>query len=390
MTIVRFPVVDPSWDLYPESSLIWARRQGPIGGFQFKRCRKPITVATVALACLVAAPAASAMTNDSPPTVSGSATWGSALTSTTGSWSPLIPGSTIAYERQWLRCEDATIISCSAIPGATSVHYTLVHSDVGKRIRVEVTASAGALDSASAVSDPTAVIVENPPDNHGPPTFSGDAEQGSLLVRASYGTWSSPTPTAYTLQWLRCNSAGGACAAIAGATDDNYGIAAADVGHRIRLRVRASGPYGTSEAVSGASAVVVKPTNTPPPGVTPKKRRRAKRLSPFPRIVVAGALSPAGAFFRRVIVKGPRNVTVRVRCRGRGCPYRHRSYRMRRRKLRLRSLERNFRSGAVIELRVVKRGRVGKYTRIRIRRSHVPNRVDRCLNPGSSRPRKCR
>ena len=327
------------------------------------------------------------MTNDSPPTISGSATWGSTLTSTTGSWSPLIPGSPVDYQRQWFRCPDATTpLTCSEIPGATGVQYTLVKADVGERIRVEVVASAGALDSASEFSDPTAPVTENPPNNSVAPSFSGEAEQGKTLTRTSYGSWGNPAPTGYSRQWLRCNAAGGACAAIAGATGDGYALVATDVGKTIRLLVRATGPYGSAQAASAPSALVVKPS-APTPS-TPK-RRRARRLKPFPRILVQGSLSPRGALFRQVVVKGPRNVTVRVRCRGRGCPYRSRSYRMRHRKLRLRSLERNFSSGAVIEVRVVRRGRVGKYTRIRIRRGRVPARLDRCLNPGSSRPRRC-
>jgi hypothetical protein len=318
-----------------------------------------------------------------PPTVAGAARWGATLSSTPGGWTALVFPVT-GYQRQWQRC---TTSSCVDIAGATGATYTLTGADVGRRVRIRVYAvnDAGPSDQP-AYSNQTAVVVEDPPNNGGPPTFSGEAREGEALTRASYGSWSSPTPTGYALQWLRCDTTGGACSAIAAATTDGYQLTAADVGKRIRLRVSATGPYGDAQALSGSSAVVEKKGSSAP-GSTGK--RRARRLSPFPRILVQGALSPRGALFHQVVVKGPRNVTVRVRCRGHGCPYRSRSYRMRRRKLRLRSLERNFSSGAVIELRVVKRGRVGKYTRIRIRRGHVPSRVDRCLNPGSSRPRRC-
>jgi hypothetical protein len=323
-------------------------------------------------------------TNDSPPTVTGPARWGATLGSTTGSWSSGPP--ITSYARQWLRCTTTALASCAFIPGATGTSYGPVGADVGNRIRIRVDAS-NTLGTNTAYSAPTAVVTDDPPDNSTKPSFSGNAREGDVLSRTSYGSWRSPSPTGYSLQWFRCDTGGAACAAVAGAIGDRYDLTGADVGRTIRLRVRATGPYGSADSLSDPSPVVVKRTLPPP---EPSKPPRPRRLSPFPRIVVAGSLSPVGAVFRQVVVKGPRNVSVQVRCRGGGCPYRRHTYRMRRRKLRIRSLERRFRSGTVIELRVVKRGRVGKYTRIRIRRGRVPARLDRCLNPGSSRPRKCR
>jgi hypothetical protein len=47
------------------------------------------------------------------------------------------------------------------------------------------------------------------------------------------------------------------------------------------------------------------------------------------------------------------------------------------------------RPGAYIQIYVTKRGAIGKYTRVRIRRGRPPSRVDRCLLPGSTRPARC-
>jgi hypothetical protein len=293
-----------------------------------------------------------------------------------GDWQTLT--SIHGYSYRWCRVSG---LSCTTL--ASGPTYTIPAPVIGARIKLVVTATDD-VGSTDAESDPTAPVAANPPNATAPPTMSGTAREGERLTRSSYGSWTDPSPSSYSVQWLRCNSAGAACVAIAGASDDGYGVAAADVGHRIRLRVIATGPYGSGSALSAATSAIGK---RPAARAKPKK---PKRLSPFPRIVVAGSLSSAGAIFRRVTVKGPRNVTVRVRCRGHGCPYRSRSYRMRTRKLRVRSLERRFSSGVMIEVRVVKKGRVGKYTRIRIRRGRIPSRVDRCLNPGSSRPRKCK
>jgi hypothetical protein len=340
-------------------------------------------VATASLACLAAAPAALALGEPTanpadPPTISGSARWGATLTAYHGSWDAVLVDPVQSYSYQWERCTPG----CAPIAGATQSTYRLVGADVGSRIQVLVQAHNNAGPSEAEASNQLGPVVEDPPNRGSLPSFSGTAEEGRVLTRTSYGGWSSPRPTDYSAEWLRCNTAGGACVEIPAATGDEYELDPSDVGSRIRLRVRADGPYGDAEALSAPSAVVARKPAAP--------RRKPRRLKPFPRIVVAGALSPGGASFRRVLVRGPRNVKVQVRCRGRGCPFRKRTYRMRHRRLRLRSLERNFRSGAVIELRVVKKGRVGKYTRIRVRQGHVPNRVDRCLNPGSSRPRRCR
>ena len=62
---------------------------------------------------------------------------------------------------------------------------------------------------------------------------------------------------------------------------------------------------------------------------------------------------------------------------------------MRRRRLRIRALERAYRAGASISFRITRRGYVGKYTRVRIRAGRVPARMDRCLVPGKRRPRRC-
>jgi hypothetical protein len=47
--------------------------------------------------------------------------------------------------------------------------------------------------------------------------------------------------------------------------------------------------------------------------------------------------------------------------------------------------------GARIELRITKRGRIGRFYRWTAGRKAVGDPVTRCLNPGSQRPRKtCR
>jgi len=100
-----------------------------------------------------AAAAQYAPENTSPPTISGNAVDGETLTATTGSWSGTTP---INYSFQWQRC-DASGLNCSNIAGASSQSYKLVAADVGRTIRVLVTAQ-NASGSNSAPSAPTAAV----------------------------------------------------------------------------------------------------------------------------------------------------------------------------------------------------------------------------------------
>jgi hypothetical protein len=91
----------------------------------------------------------------SPPTVSGNAVQGQQLTASTGSWEGTQP---INYSYAWQTCNSG-VTSCSGT-GKSGNTYTLGASDVGKRLRVKVTAKNSA-GSASGLSDTTAVVTSS-------------------------------------------------------------------------------------------------------------------------------------------------------------------------------------------------------------------------------------
>lgn len=70
----------------------------------------------------------------SAPTISGTATQGSTLTTTAGRWTGY-PAPSFTYK--WMRCNSSGEL-CSAISGATATSYTLAAADVGATLRTYV------------------------------------------------------------------------------------------------------------------------------------------------------------------------------------------------------------------------------------------------------------
>ncbi|HKP20907.1 MAG TPA: hypothetical protein VJT68_05290 [Thermoleophilaceae bacterium] len=112
-------------------------------------------------------------------------------------------------------------------------------------------------------------------------------------------------------------------------------------------------------------------------------------MSPFPVVTIDGRLTRKGARITVFTVRGPVCATVKVSCRGRGCPSRKYSAYIGHKRLRLRRFERAYRAGAVITIRVSKGTSIGKFTQFRIRRHAAPSRKDQCLRPGSSKGSRC-
>ena len=100
---------------------------------------------------------------------------------------------------------------------------------------------------------------ESPPEglpvNTAPPHVFGTARRGHTLV-LTHGTWTHE-PFEYSDRWLRCNSSGGACEAIAGATGTSYLLTKNDVGDTIRAQETASDSGGEGlPAQSAATATI--------------------------------------------------------------------------------------------------------------------------------------
>jgi hypothetical protein len=231
-----------------------------------------VLVLALVAAAWVASPAAATSSrlnhirpkNRFRPRIVGKPRVGVALRATRGIWT----SRPVVYKYRWHRCP-AGRAKCRWIAGATRSRYTPSRRDIGATLRVTVTAR-NAAGSGRATSRRTRVVRASrtrrvvqpiPPAVTSYPTVSGKAQDGQTLT-ATTGSWTGTTPIAYAYQWLRCDSGGGNCNPIAGATATSYTLTSTDVGRTLELTVTASNTAGTAAATSAPTAVVV-----PPPGL---------------------------------------------------------------------------------------------------------------------------
>jgi len=241
--------------------------------------------------------------------------------------------------------------------------------------------------------------------NVSPPKVVGSTSVGQILTGIP-GVWTSEAPLELGYQWRRCEIAG-PCTDVPGASTPVYFVGPGDVGMRIGFRVIASSGGATevrdsepSEVVPGerqrerAAAGPRDATAAPPqPTAAPAPRRavRARLMYPFPVVRITGWFTARWTRFRRVTVRAPVGARIAIRCTGRGCPFRHRRRTVSRRGLvRIAGLERRFRPGVRLLVLVTEPGRIGKYTRIFVRRGRAPARRDACVMPGGAAPVACR
>lgn len=206
-------------------------------------------------------PAASAA-----PAVSGTTRFGSTLSATTGTW---IATPAAEYSYRWIRCT-STGRAASAIPGgcvtidvdATNATYVPVEDDIGKYLRIRVTASNSA-GSTLSFSSTTQIIKGLVPASTGAPTVSGTAQVGQVLSATS-GTWSgTPSPAgSYRYAWFACTVSGAAsssprnCSAIRNATGSTFTVTRVQLGKLLRVRVTASNSAGSAQFYSATTGAI--------------------------------------------------------------------------------------------------------------------------------------
>jgi hypothetical protein len=225
------------------------------------------SVLTLALGVLVLPSAQGLAAPASPPrataepVISGRAEQGRTLSASRGSWTGT---GSISFAFRWVRCPQdggrADGSNCVFVQGATSSSYRLAAADVGFRMRVRVTGTNGE-GSQTVASNPTGIVVGVPVNTSIPLVTCTPLVDSVLAVQP--GSWSGRQPISFSYGWLRCNTAGGECAAIAGATGRSYRLTSSDVNHKLRCNVTARNAAGSTTVLSSESGVVGVPL---PPG----------------------------------------------------------------------------------------------------------------------------
>jgi hypothetical protein len=121
-------------------------------------------------------------------------------------------------------------------------------------------------------------------------------------------------------------------------------------------------------------------------------------MQPFPIVRIAGIVTSSGVNLSLLTAQAPVGARVKVTCRGRGCPTASESrvasssakkHRPSMVLIAFRRFQRSLGAGAVLEVRISKPGRIGKYTRFSIRRGKLPVRLDSCIGPAGIKPIAC-
>lgn len=183
-----------------------------------------------------------APTSTVAPAVTGTATTGSTLTTTNGTWT----GSPTGYTYQWKR-------NNTNIASATASTYVLQVADEGQSIKCTVTATNASGSTSADSNTVTPSAAATAPANTVLPSITSSPTVGTT-VTATTGTWTGTPTITYAYQW-KLNGTN-----ISGATASTYVIQSGDVGQSLTVTVTATNSAGsasaTSAAVTPSSAVV--------------------------------------------------------------------------------------------------------------------------------------
>lgn len=223
--------------------------------------------------------------NTVSPAISGTARVGSKLTAKVGAWST--DGLTYSY---------AWYADGKAITGATSSSFTLTSSQLGKTIKVKVTARKADWVTASATTKSTGKVVAGTIKNTSKATISGTTRVGSTLT-AKVGTW-SPSSLTYTYQWLANGKT------IKGATKSTYTIPAGSVGKKFSVTVKAAKSGYTSKSVTSAQTkATIRSTATASGKLSTTSIKRSSSAKIAVTVKAPGVSKPTGTVYVKVGTK---------------------------------------------------------------------------------------
>jgi hypothetical protein len=358
--------------------------------------------------------------NISAPTIGGSTVVGQTLTETNGIWA----WNPTAFNHQWLRCDGAGN-GCAPIGGATGGTYTLTSADSGSTIRVqEVASNPFGGDSKPAVSAPTAVVTTPPVTS----VSSGTSTPAPGPPTATLASASGSGATA--LLTVGCHGVSGQSCSINVTGTSHERKRAAQIlavtaskhkgGHKGKPKVKTvtvTVAQGSFSVPAGQSATVAVSLNA-----TGRRLLAAFRRLPVTLVLTGSVTTTQRVVFTQVVsrlrvgtppdnwfhinvpcgncyttpqsvpITGlPAGVHVTVLCSGGGCPFSRRAVTARKGRINVAAVlgGSHLQPGAVINVMISAKNRIGADVRYAIQRGSGPIRTILCVQPGASAPSRC-
>jgi len=205
-----------------------------------------------------------APTSTGIPQMSGTASVGSQLTATSGTWAAT--PAQVSY--QWQVSSDGQNWTSATGTGNATSQYTVANADAGKYLRVRVQASDGGA-STTVVSVATSQVPIPAPTNTALPQLSGTPAVGSQLF-GTWGSWSA-SPTGASYQWQGSDDGQtGWADLVTPAGGSLFTPTLAEAGRYLRLRVAvtAGGDWTTVYSAATTRIPVPAPVNAAAPTVS--------------------------------------------------------------------------------------------------------------------------
>ncbi|MEA2202008.1 MAG: hypothetical protein QOI89_2604 [Solirubrobacteraceae bacterium] len=249
-----------------------------------------------------------------------------------------------------------------------------------------------------------------------PGTYTARAEQGDQAgnvgtsIPVTFTVTTPPQPTAPTpprasFKWFPAAPIVGEPVSLVSSSTDDFSPLAS-----FAWALTPTGPFGpgkssltTTFTTAGDHIVRLRVTAADGLSSTATQTIHVSRqpltlMQPFPIVRIAGIVTSSGVNLSLLTAQAPVGARVKVTCRGRGCPTASESrvasssakkHRPSMVLIAFRRFQRSLGAGAVLEVRISKPGRIGKYTRFSIRRGKLPVRLDSCIGPAGIKPIAC-
>ena len=230
---------------------------------------------------------------------------------------------------------------------------------------------------------------------------TGVSAPSTFVVNGSLAPAHAPPPPSASFSWFPSSPRAGESVSLVSSSTDPTSAITAFAWDVAGTGAFATGGPGTSTTFAAPGNHLVQLRVTDANGLSsvasatiPVGAPLFTLMQPFPIVRITSTGTRSGVRLRQLGVLAAPGAKITVICKGRACPAKSQSHmasvsRTRSGFIEFRRFERNLPAGVVLEIRVTRAGRVGKYTRFVVRRAKVPVRFDACLDGLLVKPVGC-